>query len=173
MKNKIVLIITIIFFIFCFIILFKGLNVSNTYAPEKILKENLVSFETKDFFTKEKISSEQIFVDKEFYILNIWSSWCVPCRKEHPKLMQLSKKSSVKIIGLNYKDNNNDAKKFIEEFGNPYSKIIMDEKGIISIELGAYGVPETYIINNEKKIIKKFLGPLDENSINEINTILK
>jgi len=173
MKNKIVLIITITFLIFCFIILFKGLNVSNTYAPEKILKENLVSFETKDFFTKEKISSEQIFVDKEFYILNIWSSWCVPCRKEHPKLMQLSKKSSVKIIGLNYKDNNNDAKKFIEEFGNPYSKIIMDEKGIISIELGAYGVPETYIINNEKKIIKKFLGPLDENSINEINTILK
>ena len=173
MKNKIVLIITITFFIFCFIILFKGLNVSNTYAPEKILKENLVSFETKDFFTKEKISSEQIFVDKEFYILNIWSSWCVPCRKEHPKLMQLSKKSSVKIIGLNYKDNNNDAKKFIEEFGNPYSKIIMDEKGIISIELGAYGVPETYIINNEKKIIKKFLGALNENSINEINTILK
>ena len=109
----------------------------------------------------------------EFYILNIWSSWCFPCREEHPKLMELSKKSSAKIIGLNYKDNNNDAKKFIEKFGNPYSKIIMDEKGIISIELGAYGVPETYIINNEKKIIKKFLGPLNEKSINEINTILK
>ena len=111
--------------------------------------------------------------NNEFYILNIWSSWCGPCRDEHPQLMQLSKNSSVKLIGLNYKDNPKNAKKFIDILGNPYSMIIIDENGTISIELGAYGVPETYIINKDKKIIKKFIGPLSEESIEEINLILK
>jgi cytochrome c biogenesis protein CcmG/thiol:disulfide interchange protein DsbE len=87
--------------------------------------------------------------------------------------MQLSKNSSVKLIGLNYKDNPKNAKKFIDILGNPYSMIIIDENGTISIELGAYGVPETYIINKDKKIIKKFIGPLSEESIEEINLILK
>jgi len=173
MKNKILLIITTIFFVFCFIILFKSLKIPNTYVPKKISQGDLISFDTIDFFTKEKVSSDQIFINQEFYVLNIWSSWCVPCRKEHPKLMKLSNETSVKLIGLNYKDDYENAKKFINKFGNPYSKIIIDQTGIISIELGAYGVPETYIINSKKKIIKKFLGPLNEESINEIKLILK
>jgi len=172
MKNNFFIIVTLIFFTFCFIIFWKGLNVSNIYVPEKILKKNLTSFNTKDFFTDEEISSDEIFFGNQFYILNIWASWCVPCKKEHPILMKLSKLSSAKIIGLNYKDNYDNAKKFIDEFGNPYSKIISDKDGTISIELGAYGVPETYVIN-KKKIIKKFLGPLNENSIEEIELMLK
>ncbi len=172
MKNKFFLILTLIFFTFCFIVFFKGLNVSNIYVPEKILKKNLTSFNTNDFFTNEEISSDEIFFDNKFYILNIWASWCVPCKEEHPILMDLSKLSSIKIIGLNYKDNYDNAKNFINEFGNPYSKIIRDKDGTISIELGAYGVPETYVIN-KKKIIKKFLGPLNENSIEEIELMLK
>ena len=166
MKNKITLLASLVFFIFCFIIFFKSLNIPNLYIPQEISKKELSTFDTKDFFTKEKISSEDIFVDSNFYILNIWSSWCAPCREEHPKLMELSEKSSAKLIGLNYKDNYSDAIKFIKKFGNPYSKIIVDESGIISIGLGAYGVPETYIISNEKKIIKKFIGPLSQKSIN-------
>ena len=172
MKNKFFLILTLIFFTFCFIVFFKGLNVSNIYVPEKILKKNLTSFNTNDFFTNEEISSDEIFFDNKFYILNIWASWCVPCKEERPILMDLSKLSSIKIIGLNYNDNYDNAKNFINEFGNPYSKIIRDKDGTISIELGAYGVPETYVIN-KKKIIKKFLGPLNENSIEEIELMLK
>ena len=124
-------------------------------------------------YSENKISSDQIFVDSEFYVLNIWSSWCVPCRAEHPKLMQLSKNKSLKLIGLNYKDNPKNAKKFIDEFGNPYFMIITDKNGIISIDLGAIGVPETFIINKDKKIIKRFLGSLNEKSLKEINLILK
>ena len=74
---------------------------------------------------------------------------------------------------LNYKDNPINAKKFINLFGNPYSIIVTDFDGTISIELGAYGVPETIIINKEKKIIKKFIGPLNNKSLKEINLILK
>jgi cytochrome c biogenesis protein CcmG/thiol:disulfide interchange protein DsbE len=87
--------------------------------------------------------------------------------------MELSKNKSLKLIGLNYKDNPKNAKKFIDEFGNPYFMIITDKNGIISIDLGAIGVPETFIINKDKKIIKRFLGSLNEKSLKEINLILK
>ena len=102
-------------------------------------------------------NSEKILVDSDYYILNIWSSWCGPCRKEHPKLMELSKNPSVKLIGINYRDNPKNAKNFIKKFGNPFSFIFVDINGIISIELGAYGVPETIVVNKDRKIIKKFV----------------
>ena len=173
MKNKIILSALLLFFTFCFIVLLKGLNNSNIYVPKEKTEKILKSFTSKDLYSENKISSDQIFVDSEFYVLNIWSSWCVPCRAEHPILMQLSKNKSLKLIGLNYKDNPKNAKKFIDEFGNPYFMIITDKSGIISIGLGAIGVPETFIINKDKKIIKRFLGSLNEKSLKEINLILK
>ena len=173
MKNKITLFTLLLFFTFCFIVLLKGLNNSNIYVPKEKNEKIFKSFTSKDLYSENKISSDQIFIDSEFYVLNIWSSWCIPCRAEHPKLMQLSKNKSLKLIGLNYKDNPKNAKKFIDEFGNPYFMIIIDKNGIISIDLGAIGVPETFIINKDKKIIKRFLGSLNEQSIEEINLILK
>ena len=172
-KNKIIFSVLLLFFVFCFIVLFKGLNNSNIYVPKEKTEKILKSFTSKDLYLENKISSDQIFVDSEFYAINIWSSWCAPCREEHPKLMELSKNKSLKLIGLNYKDNPKNAKKFINEFGNPYFMIITDKKGIISIDLGAVGVPETFIINKDKKIIKRFLGSLNEKSLKEINLILK
>ena len=77
------------------------------------------------------------------------------------------------MIGLNYKDNFENAKSFLSELGNPYDIILKDENGLISIEIGAYGVPETYLINNiNKKIIKKYLGPINEENIKEIQTLV-
>ena len=172
-KNNIIFSALLLFFAFCFIVLFKGLNNSNIYVPKEKTEKILKSFTSKDLYSENKISSDQIFVDSEFYAINIWSSWCVPCREEHPKLMELSKNKSLKLIGLNYKDNPKNAKRFINEFGNPYFMIITDKNGIISIDLGAIGVPETFIINKDKKIIKKFIGPLSDKSIEEINLILK
>ena len=173
MKNKVILSVLLLFFTFCFIVLFKGLNNSNIYVPPKKAEKILKNFNSKDLYSENKISSDQIFVDSEFYAINIWSSWCVPCREEHPRLMQLSKNKSLKLIGLNYKDNPKNAKRFINEFGNPYFMIITDKDGMISIDLGAIGVPETFIINKDKKIIKRFLGSLNEKSLKEINLILK
>jgi len=87
--------------------------------------------------------------------------------------MQLNKNSSLMIVGLNYKDKSINAKKFLNELGNPNSTILLDTDGTISIELGAYGVPETFLINDEKKIIKKIIGPINEQLINEINLMIK
>jgi cytochrome c biogenesis protein CcmG/thiol:disulfide interchange protein DsbE len=96
-----------------------------------------------------------------------------PAEKEHKFLMELSKNENVKIIGLNFKDNLNNAKKFINELGNPYSKNLTDKNGLLSIEFGAYGVPETFIINKRKIIVNKFIGPINKKTLNQIRKIIK
>ena len=173
MKNKIKLSIIIIFLIFCFVIFFKGLNNSNTYIPKIKNKKDIPTFEAKDFNSNTYIDSKRIFEEDIFYIVNIWASWCAPCRIEHPLLMGLSKNQSIKLIGLNYKDKLNNAKDFINEFGNPYSQIIIDNDGTLSVEFGAYGVPETFIIDKNKKIIKRFVGPINQKIVEEIRLIIK
>jgi len=173
MRSKILFSIIIIFFIFCFGILYKGLNNDNTYIPSEVLEKKIPNFETKTLFTEENMSSNSIFTGSKFYILNIWSSWCVPCREEHSRLLELSKISRLKLIGINYKDKIDNAKNFINELGNPFSIIIFDNRGTISIELGAYGVPETFIIDKNRNIIKKIIGPLNRDSIEEIKIITK
>ena len=173
MKNKFSVFVVIIFLSFCFVIFYKGLNNPNTYTPKITDKKNIPIFEAKDFHSGSYLNSEKIFEEDIFYIVNIWASWCVPCRTEHPLLMKLSKNQSVKLIGLNYKDNLNNAKKFINDFGNPYSQIIIDSDGTLSVEFGAYGVPETFIIDRNKIIIRKFVGPISKEILEEIKLIIK
>ena len=173
MKNKLSLFIIVIFFCFCFIIFYKGLDNPNTYTPEIKDKKSIPMFEAKDFNSNIYVNSEKIFEENIFYIVNIWASWCAPCRAEHPLLMQLSKNESIKLIGLNYRDNFNNAKKFINDFGNPYSRILIDKDGTLGVEFGAYGVPETFLIDKNKDIIKKFVGPINQEIVNEIKLIIK
>jgi cytochrome c biogenesis protein CcmG/thiol:disulfide interchange protein DsbE len=173
MKNKLTPIILFIFLSFCFVILYKGLNNSNTYIPKINHEKNIPVFKAKDLNSNTYIDSEKIFEENIYYIINIWASWCIPCKKEHPLLMELSKIQSVKLIGLNYRDNLNNAKKFINELGNPYAQILIDKDGTLGVEFGAYGVPETFIIDKNKKIIKKFVGPINKETVEEIKLIIK
>jgi len=173
MKNKLTPIIFFIFLSFCFVILYKGLNNSNTYIPKINHEKNIPVFKAKDLNSNTYIDSEKIFEENIYYIINIWASWCIPCKKEHPLLMELSKIQSVKLIGLNYRDNLNNAKKFINELGNPYAQILIDKDGTLGVEFGAYGVPETFIIDKNKKIIKKFVGPINKETAEEIKLITK
>ena len=173
MKNKINIIILFIFLIFCFIVFFKGLDNPNIYTPKTNIQKDLPIFKVKDFITNTEVDSTKVFGEDSYYILNIWASWCVPCRKEHPLLMELNKNKSIKLIGLNYRDNLNNAKKFINELGNPYTQILIDKDGTKAVEFGAYGVPETFLIDKNKKIIKKFVGPIDKKILKEIELIVK
>jgi len=173
MRNKFLLSILFFFLFFCFIVFYKGLNSSNIYVPQVNEKKSLPIFKAKDFNLNTYTYSEKIFEENKFYLLNIWASWCIPCRKEHSLLMELSNNQSIKLIGLNYRDNLNSAKKFINELGNPYSQILIDRDGTLAVEFGAYGVPETFLISKDKMIIKKFLGPINQQIIEEIKLIIK
>ena len=154
-----------------FVIFYKGLNKSSFYEPKSKIK-NIPEFSAITFFKKEEVNSKNIFDENKFYLFNIWASWCVPCKEEHPLLINLSKNDQLEIIGLNYKDNLKNAKFFLNELGNPYEKILIDKDGTKAIEWGAFGVPETFLVF-QNKIIKKFIGPLNIKSVEEIKKIIQ
>ena len=109
MKNKINLFVISFFLVFCFVIFYKGLNNSSIYTPKNINKKNIPIFEAKDLKSTAYRNSEIIPQEDTFYIVNVWASWCAPCRVEHPLLMELSKNQSIKLVGINYRDNLNNA----------------------------------------------------------------
>ena len=172
MKNKFLPFSIIFIFIIIFIILYKGLQDTSIYTPEIKINNEIPSFSAELFNSKKIVKSSEIFESNKFYLLNIWSSWCVPCRQEHFLLMDLSKNKNIDIFGINYKDTKINAKYFLDELGNPYSKIIFDKDGIQAIEWGAFGVPESFLIYNSK-VIKKYIGPLNNEKIKEIKLIIK
>ena len=172
MKKKFLPLFMVMVFGFIFIIFYKGLEDSNIYTPDTKLKNKVPIFKTKDFYSGVSLNSSDIFEFDKTYLLNIWSSWCVPCRQEHPLLMKLNEDSKIIIIGMNYKDNKKNAQSFLKELGNPYEMVLVDLEGTIAIDWGAYGVPESYLIYNNK-IIKKFIGPLNQQLINEMKLLVK
>jgi len=96
------------------------------------------------------------------WLLNVWASWCVSCRDEHPVLVELSKKGVLPILGLNYKDKGDEAQRWLKQFGDPYQLSVVDADGRIGIDYGVYGVPETYLIDTQGVIRYKQIGPLTQ-----------
>ena len=172
MKNFFLPISFVIIFIIIFVVFYKGLKNTNIYTPDVKINNEVPSFSAKSFYSNEKINSSNVFEIDKFYLLNIWSSWCVPCKDEHPILMELNTNNAIVVIGINYKDNKENAKNFLSQLGNPYQRIFVDTKGTLSIEWGAFGVPESFIIYN-KKILKKYIGPLNEETLLEIKQLIK
>tara|TARA_E500000178_G_scaffold307698_1_gene320819 strand:- start:182 stop:700 length:519 start_codon:yes stop_codon:yes gene_type:complete len=172
MKKKLIPYSIILIFLTIFGVFYKSLKDTNIYTPEVKINNDIPIFPAKFLFSNGKLNSNEIFELDKFYLLNIWASWCSPCRDEHPILMSLSKNNKLTIIGMNYKDSKKNAKSFLSKLGNPYEKIIVDKNGINSIEWGAYGVPETFIIYNNK-IIKKYIGPLNNELLIEIQKMIK
>ena len=159
--------------IIIFIILLKGLNVSKDYSNEKIKSKIDFSLNAKKLFSDEIINISDLFDKNSPSVVNIWASWCTPCREEHQFLMKL-KDMNINIIGINYKDSPKNAKNFLSLLGNPYSEVITDNDGTKSIEFGAIGVPETFIISGKKnEIRKKYIGPLTSENLIEIKNLLK
>ena len=172
MKSKFIPLILIFIFLITFVIFFKGLKNSNIYTPSTKLKKEVPSFELKSFENNSIIISEKIFEDNKYYLMNIWASWCVPCKEEHKFLMKLKKDERIELIGFNYKDNSKNASSFLKDLGNPYNIIVSDKDGTASIEWGAYGVPESFLVH-QNKIIKRFIGPINNKDLLEIEKIIR
>lgn len=100
-------------------------------------------------------------------LVNVFASWCIPCREEHPILKELAKDSRLNIVAINYKDKNDNALGFLGELGNPYKAIGIDPKGQAAIDWGVYGIPESYLVGPDGTILYKRVGPFDDISLKE------
>ena len=162
----------IIYFILAaiFLVFYFSLDNKKIYNTENIIGKKIEIVEltlfTNNIFNTKEISNF------EYTLINFWASWCGPCRKEHKNLVRLSKLTNLKIIGINFKDDENNAKKFLKEMGNPFSILAKDTSGKKSIEFGIYGIPETILINRDLIVLKKYVGPLNRKDVNEIKKII-
>ena len=113
-------------------------------------------------------SRADLLVPGKVTVVNVWASWCVPCRQEHPFLGRLAADPRVRLFGLNYKDETDNAKRFLGSLGNPYAAVGADQNGRVGIDWGVYGVPETFVIDAKGTITYKFVGPLSEESLRDV-----
>jgi len=136
-----------------------GLRLDPRQVPSPLIDKPAPPFTLPQLDDPQRQFSQKDMLGK-VWMLNVWASWCVSCREEHPVLVELSKKSIVPIYGLNYKDERKDALAWLGKLGNPYALSIMDADGRIGIDYGVYGVPETYVIDKQGVIRYKQIGPV-------------
>ena len=169
--QKIIKSLIVLLFIFTLLVFYNSLNRETNYSTDYLVGNKLAKISLKSFHDNKIYTSED-FKKSRYTLINFWASWCAPCRIEHPYLMQLSNEKNLKILGVNFKDKKINASKFLNELGNPYYYIAKDTTGKQSVNFGIYGVPESILINNETIVLKKFIGPLNEQNLNDIKEII-
>mgnify|MGYP005722937443 FL=1 len=169
--QKIIKITIIFLLIFILGIFFLSLNKSSNYNTESLVGNKLGEIELVSF-KDDRIFTNEDFKKNSFTLINFWASWCAPCRIEHPQLMELSKENNLKILGVNFKDKKINALKFLKDLGDPYEYLTRDSNGKQSVNFGIYGIPESILIDNKLTIIKKFVGPLTKQDLNNIKEII-
>jgi len=159
-------IIPLVLFIIMAIFLALGLNLKPSEIPSPLLNKPAPVFSAPKLQTpEEKLSPADL--KGRVWLFNVWASWCTSCRAEHPVLNQLAGQHAIEIVGLNYKDDPNDAKNWLNTLGNPYNVSIMDQDGRIGIDYGVYGVPETFVIDKKGLIRYKHTGPVTAEDVQQ------
>ena len=136
-----------------------GLNLNPREVPSPLVGRQAPAFELPVLQQPEKRFTPAEMRGK-VWLLNVWASWCVSCRDEHPMLLALAKRGVMPILGLNYKDKGDEAIAWLKQFGDPYEFSVVDADGRIGIDYGVYGVPETYLIDANGVIRYKQIGPV-------------
>ena len=172
-KNSIFSLIILILLIISFFVFKFALQKEKIYTPKMTDNQIFTDFKVQFLIDEKQINFNKVLTGKNFYLINIWSSWCEPCKDESEYLLELKNNSSIMMIGINYKDKKKNALNFLKLYGDPFEQIFVDKQGLISINFGAYGVPETFLINNDNKVLKKYIGPLNEEDVYEIKKITK
>jgi cytochrome c biogenesis protein CcmG, thiol:disulfide interchange protein DsbE len=139
--------------------LWRGLSLDPRKVPSPLIDKPAPSFALTRLDDPAKTIARDDMLGK-VWMLNVWASWCVACREEHPTLVEFSKTKVVPIIGLNYKDTRADGLNWLGRFGDPYQMSIFDQDGRVGIDFGVYGVPETFVIDKKGLIRFKHIGPL-------------
>ena len=152
-------IVPLVIFVALGLLLAYGLNLDPRRIPSPLIGKPLPAFSlTTVADPARKVSRDDLH--GRVYLLSVWASWCAACREEHPLLNELTSPKAVTIIGLNYKDKREDALRWLGALGNPYELSLSDQDGRLGIDLGVYGVPETFVIDKQGVIRYKQIGPM-------------
>ena len=143
MRVSILKIISFCLMSFTIIVFFIALNVDKRYSTENVVGKKIDSFKIKFLFSDEIFENKDLLNDG-YYLINIWASWCLPCKKEHPILMKLNEEKNLNLIGVNFKDKKNNANSFLKNLGNPYNIILSDTDGTGSISFGVFEFPKQF-----------------------------
>ncbi len=146
--------------------MWRGLSLNPREIPSALINKPVPAFVLPLLHDPTKTLSAADMKGK-VWLLNVWGSWCVSCRYEHPVLNALAKKGVVPIIGLNWKDRPEDAKSWLVKFGDPYKLSVSDLEGRVAIDFGVYGAPETFVIDKAGMIRFKHTGPISEEMMNQ------
>ena len=146
-------------------LLYKGLSIDPKKVPSPLIDKPAPAFKLPTLKQPGQFISNADF-DGKVSLLNVWATWCVACRQEHPLLMQLQQ-DGVPIYGLNYKDQRPAAEQWLERFGDPYLANAFDAEGRVGIDWGVYGTPETFVIDKQGVIRYKYVGPLTFDAIQQ------
>ena len=159
-------ILPLVAFVLLVILLVVGLQISDkkTQLPSPLIDKPAPAFTLPVLANPDQMMSKDSFLGKP-YLVNFWASWCVTCRVEHPVIEELAKMNVIRIVGLNFRDEAEDATAWLEHFGNPYDVILTDLDGRVSIDFGVYAAPETFLVDPEGTIVFKQLGALTKEVI--------
>ncbi len=141
------------------VFLFVGLSLNPREIPSPFIGKPAPGFELAELHAPDKHFARKD-MDGKVWMLNVWASWCVACREEHPVLVEFAKQKTIPLVGLNYKDKPEDAKAWLKQFGDPYTLSVSDLDGRVGIDYGVYGVPETFLIDKQGVIRLKQIGPV-------------
>lgn len=139
--------------------LWVGLSLNPREVPSPFINKPAPAFSLPELHN-ENVAFANQQMQGQVWLLNVWASWCVACRAEHPLLVSYARSNAVPIYGLNYKDKPDDARQWLVELGNPYRASLMDVDGKVGIDYGVYGVPETFVIDKQGVIRHKVIGPV-------------
>jgi len=148
-------------FLLLVVLLGVGLTLNPRLVPSPLVDKPLPAFELSTVMDPQmRFSNEDLH--GRVSLLNVWATWCIPCRDEHPVLVGIARRGEAVIYGLNYKDNREEARNWLRSLGDPYEKSGFDPTGRAGIDLGVYGVPETFIVDTDGTVVYKHIGPIDE-----------
>lgn len=160
MKRRLILFIPLLIALGMGLFLWQGLKLDPRELPSALIGKPFPAFSLNTVKDPDVVLTEDV-LKGEVSLVNVWATWCVSCRQEHPELVRIADESGIKIFGLNYKDTRPEAIRWLEEYLDPYQFSLFDEDGRVGLDLGVYGAPETYIIDKEGIVRYRFVGVID------------
>ena len=171
-KKKILLLPSILFFLILLVFFYLLIIERNpSEVPSALLNKDFPKFKSESLLRKNQFVSSEEFKN-QIVLVNFFATWCKPCRAEHKFIQRFSEEKKIKVIGINYKDNPEKTITWLKKLGNPYSAIPLDKNGRIAIDWGVYGIPETFVVNQDAIIKYRHIGPITKNIYEKINLLI-